>query len=75
MVNLYGGDADYLITRRMQENHLVRGGQEMKLRIVKKAIKECLIKGRKSPLGKKVRLDDISDFMYLRDKKNIRYDA
>lgn len=47
----------------------------MKLRTVKKAIKECLIKGRKSPLAKKVRLDNISDFMYLKDKKNIRYDA
>ena len=41
----------------------------MKIRIVKKALKECYIKGRKSPLGKKVRLDNISDFANNIDHK------
>lgn len=39
----------------------------MKIRTVKKAIKECYIKGRKSPLGKKVRLDHISFYANNRD--------
>ena len=39
----------------------------MKIRTVKKVIKECLIKGRKSPLAKKVTLDHIA---YLRDNRD-----
>ena len=39
----------------------------MKLRAVKKAIKEFIIKGRKTPLAKKVTLDHIA---YFRDNKD-----
>ena len=39
----------------------------MKIRTVKKVIKEFWIKGRKTPLAKKVTLDNIA---YLRDNRD-----
>ena len=39
----------------------------MKIRTVKKVIKEFMIKGRKTPLAKKVTLDHIA---YFRDNKD-----
>lgn len=44
----------------------------MKIRTVKKAIREFYIKGRKTPLASKVRLSNISDFANNRDKKHKR---
>jgi len=41
----------------------------MKIRTVKKVIKEFMIKGRWTPLAKKVTLDNI---VYFRDNKNHR---
>jgi len=42
----------------------------MKLRTVKKVIKEFMIKGRKTPLAKKVTLKNIVDFRENKDKQN-----
>ncbi len=42
---------------------------EMKIRTVKKVIKECLVKGRKTPLAKKVTLDNIAFYQNNKDKK------
>lgn len=39
----------------------------MKIRTVKKVIKEFMIKGRKTPLAKKVTLDNLA---YFRDNKD-----
>ena len=41
----------------------------MKIRTVKKVIKEFLIKGRKTPLAKKVTLDHIAYFGDNKDHK------
>lgn len=42
----------------------------MKIRTVKKVIKEFMIKGRKTPLARKVTLDNIAYFRDNRDHKN-----
>ena len=41
----------------------------MKIRTVKKYIKECMIKGRKSPIAKKVTLDHLAYFAANKDHK------
>ena len=42
----------------------------MKIRTVKKVIKEFMIKGRRTPLAKKVTLDHIAYFRDNKDKQN-----
>lgn len=42
----------------------------MKLRTVKKLIKEFMIKGRKTPLAKKVALKQVWEFRENKDKQN-----
>ena len=41
----------------------------MKIRTVKKVLKECWIKGRKSPLAKKVTLDHIAFYRDNQDRR------
>lgn len=42
----------------------------MKLRTVKKVIKEFMIKGRQTPMAKKVTLKNIVDFRKNKDKQS-----
>ena len=45
----------------------------MKIKTVKKVIKEFMIKGRNTPLRKKVRIDHIIFFALNQDHTNSRY--
>lgn len=44
----------------------------MKVRTVKKVIKESLIKGRKTPLARRVTLDHVADLRDRADRKAAR---